>query len=72
MTNEKLLEDKIQKSGKKKNYLAEKIGLTPQGFRNCIANRSEFKTGQIQTLCRELNISTEEMVTIFFAPFGAF
>lgn len=68
MTNTELLENKIQKSGKKKTYLAEKLGLSLQGFRNCCKNVAEFKTGHIQVLCEELDISTlEEKEAIFFA-----
>ena len=68
MTNLELLEDKIKKSGKKKTYLAMKIGLTYAGFRNCCTNKAEFKASQIQTLCEELNItSLKERHAIFFA-----
>ena len=68
MTNLELLEEKIKQSGKKKSYLAKKVGLTPAGFRNCCLNKSEFRTGQVQILCEELNIdSLEERQAIFFA-----
>ncbi len=72
MTNTELLEAKIAKSGKKKGYLAQKVGLTPQGFRNCVRNKSEFRASQIQTLCDELGITTaKEKEAIFFAQSGA-
>lgn len=68
MTNTELLEAKIAESGKKKGYLAEKVGLTPAGFRNCCVNKAEFKASQIQILCDELNItSLKEKNDIFFA-----
>ena len=68
MTNLELLDAKIKESGKKKTYLAEKIGLTYAGFRNCCLNKSEFRTGQVKILCEELNIdSLEERQAIFFA-----
>ena len=68
MTNTALLEEKILRSGKKKKYLAEKIGLTEQGFRNCRNNEAEFTASQIQILCDELNItSLKERQEIFFA-----
>ena len=67
MTNTELLEQWIQKSGKKKSFLAEKVGLSPAGFRNCCINRAEFKAGQIQILCDELSItSLEDKELIFF------
>lgn len=68
MTNTELLEEKIRLSGKKKSYLAKKIGLSRQGFRNCRLNTAEFTTTQVQILCEELNIDTlEERHEIFFA-----
>ncbi len=72
MTNTELLEAKIAETGKKKKYLAEKVGLSKQGFRNCVTNKSEFKASQIQTLCDELGITTaKEKEAIFFAQLGA-
>ena len=42
MTNEKLLEQKIAESGKKKGYLAAKCGLSRQGFKNCLKGDALF------------------------------
>lgn len=68
MTDTILLEEKILKSGKKKNFLAQKVGLSLAGFRNCVTNRAEFKASQIAILCDELNINDpEEKEAIFFA-----
>ena len=76
MTNTKLLEDKIKKSGKKKGYLAKKCGLSLAGFRNCMINKvndktgtiSEFKASHIDILCDELGITDlGERFLIFFA-----
>ena len=71
MTNTELLEEKIKQSGKKLTYLAEKIGLSYAGFRNCITNKAEFKASHIDILCKELNINVSEMKRIFFANRGA-
>lgn len=72
MTNTELLEDKIKKSGKKKGYLAEKVGLSSAGFRNCIINKAEFKVSQVDILCEELGItSLKEKESIFFAQIGS-
>lgn len=68
MTNTELLEEKIDKSGKKRKYLAERCGLTYAGFRNCVINKSEFKASHIDILCAELGItSLKEKESIFFA-----
>ena len=72
MNNQKLLEDYIKKSGKKMKYLAEKVGLSYAGFRNCVTNKAEFKATQIDILCEELNItSLKEKENIFFAKVGS-
>ena len=72
MNNTELLEIKIKESGKKKNYLAEKCGLSYAGFRNCVTNKAEFKATQINVLCDELNItSLKEKEDIFFAQIGS-
>lgn len=68
MTNTKLLDEKIKQSGKKMKYLAEKCGLSMQGFRNCRNNKAEFKTGHIKILCYELGITKlTEKEAIFYA-----
>ena len=72
MTNTELLEQKIKESGKKVSYLAEKVGLSRSGFRNCVINKAEWKASQIDTLCAELNITDmREVKRIFFAKLGA-
>lgn len=71
MTNTALLNMAIRKSGLKKSYLADKIGLSPAGFCNCLNNRAEFKASQINILCDLLGIKTlEEKEKIFFAENG--
>ena len=68
MNNTELLEKKIAESGKKKGYLAAKIGLSGAGFRNCVTNKADFRASQIEILCEELKItSLKEKESIFFA-----
>ena len=68
MTNTKKLEERILRSGKKKVYLAKKLGVSTNGLRRYIKNESEFKASQIQILCEELNITDlREKEEIFFA-----
>ena len=47
MTNTEMLEKRISDSGKKKGFLAEKVGLSRAGFRNCMTNKAEFTASQI-------------------------
>ena len=72
MNNTKLLEKKIKESGKKISFLAERVGLSYAGFRNCVTNKAEFRASQIDILCNELNITDlHERQDIFFAKYGA-
>lgn len=71
MTNKELLEKAIQEKGLKKSFLAEKIGLTPAGFYNCLNNKAEFRASQINTLCELLGITDLAVKeAIFFAEVG--
>lgn len=57
MVNVALLEEKIVLSGKKKEYLAEKCGLSRQGFWNKCQNKNYFTAHEIKILCKELGIT---------------
>lgn len=67
MTNTTLLRRKIDELGYKLIFLAEKCGLTYQGFMKKVNNETEFKASEIQTLKELLNLTTEEVNAIFFA-----
>lgn len=72
MTNTQLLNEIIKKSGLKKVYIAEKVGLTPPGLHNCVTGKSEFKASQINILCDLLGINDLELKeAVFFAEFVA-
>lgn len=66
MTNEALLRKKIDESGFKLRFIAKKVGITYQCFLNKMSNKSEFRAGEIQTLCDLLNIDVREKEKIFF------
>ena len=68
MTNTKLLEDYIKRSGYRKSYIAKSIGLSTYGLSLKIHNRNEFKAAEIEKLSNLLGIkSWEERAKIFFA-----
>lgn len=66
MTNTELLREKIERSGYKLRFIAEKLGITYQGLLNKINNRSEFRAKEIQVLYNLLSLTEEERVAIFF------
>lgn len=66
MTNTELLKKKIDESGYKIKFIAEKLGISYYGFLRKVNNDSEFKIKEVQTLCKLLNIRNDEREKIFF------
>lgn len=58
MVDTQYLENLIEKSGKKKSYLAEKCGCSVQALRLKIKGVYEFNTSQVDALCKELEIKS--------------
>lgn len=67
MTNSKLLRQKIDESGYKLQFVAEKCGLTYYGFMKKVNNESEFKASEIAILKELLHLTDSETDQIFFA-----
>ena len=57
MGNPQYLENAISDSGKKKGYLADRIGVTRQTFTKKCKDPSSFTNLQTDILCDELNIT---------------
>lgn len=67
MVDTQYLEKIIVESGKKKQYLAEKIGCSRQYFNAKCNNKADFTTREVDILCRELGITKlTEKEKIFF------
>jgi hypothetical protein len=67
LTDTQYLEKLIVESGKKKSYLAEKIGCSRQYFRMKCNNEAPFTVVEVNILCEELNITKlSEKEKIFF------
>lgn len=68
MTNSELLKKKIDESGLKLGFIAEKLGISYPWLKKKIAGEVAFKAHEIQTLCALLDIkSLREKDLIFFA-----
>lgn len=67
MTNTPLLEEYIKKSGYKKSFIAEQLGITAYAFALKCNNKSEFKANEIEILCKLLKIGIKDRMAIFFA-----
>lgn len=57
MGDAKLLKETIDNSGKKKSYLAEKIGVSRQTFSKKCKKPETLTNIQVSILCDELNIT---------------
>lgn len=67
MVDTQRLNDRIDRSGLKKYYIASKIGLTTYGLQKKITNQTQFKANEIEGLCIVLQIETlEEKEKNFF------
>lgn len=68
MTDTVALKKLIKNSGLKYRFIASELNITYQGLKNKIENVNEFKTGEVDMLCRLLSItSLREKEKIFFA-----
>lgn len=68
MTNSEALREKIDESGYKRSYIADRLGISRESLNQKVSGRREFKASEISQLCEILGISdlhTKEH--IFFA-----
>lgn len=70
MTNTAELERAISASGLRKNFICEQLGISVQAFRLKVTNKCAFKQNEMAVLKRLLNLSEEQINTIFFASEG--
>ena len=67
MTETEKLKKVISDSGLKYSYIAEKVGLTYQGLKNKIENKSLFNVEEVEKLCNILDITDiNQKEEIFF------
>lgn len=64
--NNELLKATIKERGVAHQFLAEKIGITPQAFSQKIRGKSEFRLKEAETLSEVLQLGSEEIMAIFF------
>jgi hypothetical protein len=67
MTDTNLLRAKINLSGYKLKWIAERCGITYAGLLKKINNETEFKASEMYVLKDLLNIDSDEFESIFFA-----
>ena len=67
MVDTKRLTDIIRVSGLKKVYIAEKLGVSYQGYLNKESGKSDFTASQIATLKDLLSLSNKDIMDIFLS-----
>lgn len=65
MTNTALLKKRIEESGLKHKYIADKIGITVQSLGNKVSGRNEFKVSEMLIICDLLMITGRDRDIIF-------
>ena len=66
MTNGTLLRDKIDGSGIKYAFLAEKLGMSRQALSQKLASGGDFKAWQMLLIADILHLSDEDARAIFY------
>lgn len=66
MTNTELLREKLESSGYKLTFVAQRLGLSYQGFLNKVSGKSDFTAPEIAQLKDLLQLSAEDCNAIFF------
>lgn len=67
MTDVKLLSDKIKESGYRKNWIAKQLHMAYGVLISRLRGDTEFKQEEIAGLSRLLNLTTNDIMQIFFA-----
>ncbi|MCU6736461.1 toxin-antitoxin system, antitoxin component, Xre family protein [Diplocloster agilis] len=67
MTDTNALKESIDNSGMSITFIAQKMGITREGFYKKMNNNTEFKASEIARLKQVLNLSNSERDRIFFA-----
>ena len=70
MTNSQVLDEKIQKSGLRRSFILEQLGIKSYAtLRAKIKNESEFTASEIDKLCEILKLGKSQREAIFFASY---
>ena len=66
-TNTQKLEQTIKEKGIRGPFLAEKLSISPQSFRNKLQGKTEFKPSEMNILAETLNLNETQFLDIFFS-----
>lgn len=63
--NMNLLNEKIEASGYKREYIAQQLNITRFGLRDKMLNPNRWKASEAATIIKLLNLTEEESQAIF-------
>lgn len=63
-----MLNEEIKNSGLKKNYIADRMGITVNGFNKKLTGKSDFKLSEAEKLCSILGIDSNKKKLDIFLP----
>ena len=66
--NTELLDEKIESSGLKVNFIVEKLGVSAAGFYKKKNGEIPFRTAEVYVLCDLLGITDDTEKTKIFCP----
>lgn len=67
MVDVNLLKTRMDESGLKKGFIAQQLGVTPQGLYKKLTDKSDWYYTQVMVLKDLLKLSDEDVSEIFFA-----
>ena len=67
MTDVARLKEEVEKSGLKKVFIADKLGITYQGYLKKETGKTEFKAKEVSIMQTLVGLSTKEVKEIFMS-----
>lgn len=67
MTDIKMLKTAIEESGFRNRFIADKLGLSPEGFYKKLRGETEFKVSEVERITDLLKLTSKKRDDIFFS-----
>lgn len=62
------IEPAIDKSGMKKNAVADRVGLSAQQLSDIIAKRRRLDANEFVNICKSINMTPNDVLTLIVSP----
>lgn len=67
MVNSERLRERVKATGIKKVFIADKLGISLQGYLNKESGKSDFTSSEIAVIRKLLNINNKDVAEIFLS-----